>query len=505
MIELDLINIVFDLWLKPTIFLIVLLAYTPWTSHRSPESAHWVLTRSAVMIASLLCVVDFLPRFNLNWVPETYQFWVINYELNFSNTDLVVFYVTTSLYLLVFSKLSITHVVSIIRAKALVTRSTAAEGAEALLLKNTEKDLNACGIISRRKVNFALSDELNSPVLWSFKSTTILLPSNFQSWPKARLCRVLAHEYAHIQRNDWLVKHLGLTLMHMFWFIPSVWFINKRAQLYAEYSCDDRVVTALDCRAEYADDLLAISHGRNNDETPIDNAFVEFNESQYLFSRIQQILEPARNRECLSVRLKVLILISVFCVVYPAASLKLDYKKNPIVSFPHINIDIATYESDLGELIDNSSIPDGPININELFPRPDTDFNVSSSPIESVVLERPVLKLSKLNVIGEDMIITSDLNNPSIRIAGIIPSELLLPTYPETALVRGIEAKVYVEFDIGRDGKVMDVRLLSKTSKKYFFRAIKESLLKSRFSPVMIDSEHVVLKNVREEYVFTLN
>ena len=49
---------------------------------------------------------------------------------------------------------------------------------------------------------------------------------------------VLAHEFAHIRRNDTLISALARLVKSVFWFHPLAWWLSRKVSELAELSCD---------------------------------------------------------------------------------------------------------------------------------------------------------------------------------------------------------------------------------------------------------------------------
>lgn len=77
---------------------------------------------------------------------------------------------------------------------------------------------------------------------------------------------VIAHERAHLKRNDHLVKPLGFLILSVYWFNPLVWVAYILLCRDIEYACDEKVINSLPLeeRKAYAYALLecAVAHKR---------------------------------------------------------------------------------------------------------------------------------------------------------------------------------------------------------------------------------------------------
>ena len=101
-------------------------------------------------------------------------------------------------------------------------------------------------------------DDVVSPFILGAIRPAIYLPSGLDEKSRAH---VLAHERAHIQRLDHLIKPLGFLLLSIHWFNPLIWFAFVLLSRDIEFACDEKVIARLDVegRAAYSHTLLAFS------------------------------------------------------------------------------------------------------------------------------------------------------------------------------------------------------------------------------------------------------
>lgn len=107
-------------------------------------------------------------------------------------------------------------------------------------------------------------DACATPWTWGIRRPVIVLPEDFDAWPKDRQGAALAHELSHISRRDCLVDALSRWLCNVFWFQPLVWVLWLRQRRYAESACDDAVLTGGRDACDYAETLLTIARSNLN-------------------------------------------------------------------------------------------------------------------------------------------------------------------------------------------------------------------------------------------------
>ena len=104
----------------------------------------------------------------------------------------------------------------------------------------------------------------SSPAVFGVWRPTLLLPADLVTAPAGAASEInrdaiLAHELIHLRRGDPAAAILQLVAQTLWWFHPLIWYANREARRERERSCDEEVVTALDCPpADYARALLHV-------------------------------------------------------------------------------------------------------------------------------------------------------------------------------------------------------------------------------------------------------
>jgi TonB family protein len=138
-----------------------------------------------------------------------------------------------------------------------------------------------------------------SPMTYGVLRHTILLPAEAGGWSEERRQLVLAHELAHVKRNDGLVQLLTQIACSIYWFNPMVWYATHRIRIERERSCDDRVLGLGATAEDYAEHLVQIVRGLRDTHRLSFSAMSMAQPSQ-LETRLVSILNSRTRRKTLS-------------------------------------------------------------------------------------------------------------------------------------------------------------------------------------------------------------
>ncbi len=110
----------------------------------------------------------------------------------------------------------------------------------------------------RRKIDFRVSDKVDSPIAFGIFKPVIMLPYGFlERLSEKEQDAILAHELAHHVRKDTLVNWLQLLLTAVWWFNPVVWILNHEIRKIREDCCDDLLLlNGIASNDEYCETLL---------------------------------------------------------------------------------------------------------------------------------------------------------------------------------------------------------------------------------------------------------
>lgn len=524
---LDIIALVATLLIKPLIICGLALVFVARPSNRSAAQNHWLLGIAAAFSFGVVISVPVLPTISVDVLPQS-----VSYLVQIPISDLLasgnsrrVLYALLFLYFLGVSWRISYVLFSIHAARQLANMAEEIPlGEMPTRLSQAKASLDDYFRFGASRVKLVISNAVFSPMVMGFKKPIIILPQQAKHWSVERVQRVMAHEYAHIERCDWWWKILIATTTAILWFIPLVWIIARRASWYAEIACDNRVANWKNCRAEYADDLLALASDVKH------HAFVlSYSENTQLFERIKIVLDPCENRSTAAVTWRMWVLIAMGVLTSPLAIARLqpaqnDFYPDPIAVYPQpvaVPMVVVPQDSPLAD----SQRRIAWLNRQLLLQQQPQKVVEQTNPIkslsrsdiqnllphqmplleESLVVRAPrprqtIIDSEVLDLHGEVPVVIA----PRVAVSGYLPQLVVTPDYPKRALTNEITGKVIVEFDVNQSGEVIAPRIISATPSGYFEREVIRAIKQFRFLPLQLNGEKVITKNVTETFIFTL-
>lgn len=140
----------------------------------------------------------------------------------------------------------------------------------------------------RRSVRILQSTLVETPAVIGFFKPLVLLPATaITGLPEDQLRALLAHEIAHIRRNDYLVNVLQTTVETLFFYHPAMWWISRTIRNERENCCDDVALSVCEDRTLYASALLAMDRLR-----PAQPSLAMSAKGGSLLARIRRLTEP---------------------------------------------------------------------------------------------------------------------------------------------------------------------------------------------------------------------
>ena len=171
----------------------------------------------------------------------------------------------------------------------------------------------------RRQIRIAVTQHPALLVTWGVIAPVILLPGNASRWPAERKHLVLAHEMAHFVRRDWLIQLFAEMLRAINWFNPLFWIACARLRRESEQACDDIVLELGTGGTAYASHLVDLArsfsaHGRTWLPAP------SIARPSTLERRVRAMLNPQLDRHPVSLKRRFAVAAMLVVLALPIAA-----------------------------------------------------------------------------------------------------------------------------------------------------------------------------------------
>jgi beta-lactamase regulating signal transducer with metallopeptidase domain len=147
-----------------------------------------------------------------------------------------------------------------------------------------------------RPVSVLVSESLEVPTAIGFRNPAVIFPAwMLETTPAEELKYILLHELAHLRRRDDWTNLAQKVLKAMLFFLPSVWWIERRLSLDREMACDDAVLAHSGAPRRYAECLAHVAE-RSFLRRQLALAQAAVSRVRQLTERVTMILDPDRPR-----------------------------------------------------------------------------------------------------------------------------------------------------------------------------------------------------------------
>ncbi|MEJ8758407.1 M56 family metallopeptidase [Pontibacter sp. H259] len=193
----------------------------------------------------------------------------------------------------------------------------------------------------RQVVQLAESAMVKVPMVIGFAKPVILLPIGaVAGLSTAQVEAILAHELAHIRRNDFLVNLLQSVVDILFFYHPAMWWMSGVVRDERENCCDDMAVAVCGNSLVYARALAAIAEMQLPANAKLAMALAGRNGS--LLSRIKRLVEQPALRPTFSEGFMaglVVVLGIMFLSAGAMASMKEKATAKPVITIKEAIVD----------------------------------------------------------------------------------------------------------------------------------------------------------------------
>ncbi|MFO0924161.1 MAG: M56 family metallopeptidase [Pirellulales bacterium] len=158
----------------------------------------------------------------------------------------------------------------------------------------SDRLLNIWRTVSQEKgnnVRILVSSDISSPIVFSLRGPTILMPSTPCDGNTESIRYCLAHEWAHIQGGDLLRWNVIQIVQLLMWYQPVYWALRRELQINLDILADSQAATFsgdIAERIQYSEFLLSIAKNSQMRRQPSAIAFAS--QSSQLARRIRTLL-----------------------------------------------------------------------------------------------------------------------------------------------------------------------------------------------------------------------
>ncbi len=163
----------------------------------------------------------------------------------------------------------------------------------------------------RKSVELLESTLINVPMVIGYFKPVILMPLGaINHLSENEVEAILAHELAHISRNDFLLNIFFSFIEVLFYYNPAVWWISGNVRLERENCCDDLAIRLCGNSLTYAKALVSLQEV--NQEMPAPHFAMPFSgRKNHLLNRVKRILNQPQNKSKIMEKLTATILLLV--------------------------------------------------------------------------------------------------------------------------------------------------------------------------------------------------
>ncbi|MCF7958955.1 MAG: M48 family metalloprotease, partial [Phycisphaerae bacterium] len=178
----------------------------------------------------------------------------------------------------------------------------------------------------RRAVRMVESALINSPAVIGFIKPMILLPTcAITGLSIGQIEAIIAHELAHIKRNDYLVNPLQTVVEILGFYHPAVWWVSRKIRIEREHCCDDMAIAVTGDNISYAKALVNLAE--NKGQAP--NLAVAARGGNF-FQRIARLVKKDEGDNPSKRLSAVLAAVLIFAIAVPAV-IAINSRNKPVI------------------------------------------------------------------------------------------------------------------------------------------------------------------------------
>ncbi len=360
-----------------------------------------------------------------------------------------------------------------------------------------------CTLLGIRKmVRLAVSASVTVPCVIGWLKPVILIPPSVLSGlTPLQMELILAHELAHIRRQDYLWNLLQVAVDTLLFYHPAVRWVSHQARLEREQCCDDIVVELNGTAIDYARALTELESMRHPHTALLLGA-----DGGQVMERIHRLVGlPASNAAAywppLLLTAGLLLagglmqfisqkapLHSPLTAKYTLLGTKQQIEPTPVkISAAAVIQPTRMNTTAWARLAYNQSPKLGDL--------PHAAFSI----LPVLAAPSPSNALSSGTAIA-----ATEPAKPTVKPVGGEVISRYVPVYPPMALEQRMEGAATVEFTLTTQGAVTNIKANHVTGSRLFAEAALRAIRKWKFTPVTVAGVPVT-QRMSEEFVFRLN
>ena len=170
-----------------------------------------------------------------------------------------------------------------------------------------------------RSVQFIESQLVKIPIVLGYLKPVVIIPVEMLSGiPTNQIEAIIAHELAHIKRNDYIINVLQIIFETVFFFHPAVWYISSQIRNERENCCDDLALTVCDGSLVYAKALVSVQELTLNRHY---SAVAFSGRKKHLLNRIKRMIMKPKTKSNFTDKI-----IAVVVILSAVLALSFTYK-----------------------------------------------------------------------------------------------------------------------------------------------------------------------------------
>ncbi len=183
-----------------------------------------------------------------------------------------------------------------------------------------------------KKIKYLESKIIKIPVVLGYFKPVIIVPAGMLTGiPQNQIEAIIAHELAHIKRNDYLVNILQTIIEMLYFFHPAVWFISSVVRAERENCCDDIALTVCDESLTYAKALVSV---QELNPGKVYSAVAFSGQKKQLLNRIKRMIMKPEIKSNVNDKIIATLIVFIGLLV---TTLSVSFKANSMEIAPMVN------------------------------------------------------------------------------------------------------------------------------------------------------------------------